>query len=380
MSLCRRTGASRCVRLLAVLAWILAAVPAPAHVVGLSSITLRIEDGKLGVHMTYASREMLLLAAVDANDDGQLAPNEFEFAQKQLEAIAADMLEVQFDGTAARPTAVESRLFLESNDIYFHMTYPVGLSDRLRLRSVVLPKLSRGHRQYVELQDSAGNVRADKMLRVDNDVFEVDLRNALMPPSEAPAAATTPQTKHSFGSFLLLGVEHIWLGYDHVLFLLALMIVGGSFRSIVLIITSFTVAHTITLALATLDLVRVPGAIVEPLIAATIIYVGIENIVHRNLRWRWVLTFFFGLVHGLGFASVLRDLGIGAGSSTGVAVPLIAFNVGVELGQVVIAAVVLPVVWRLQKHPAFVPRYVTACSALVALAGGYWLVERTLLN
>jgi hydrogenase/urease accessory protein HupE len=134
-----------------------------------------------------------------------------------------------------------------------------------------------------------------------------------------------------------------------------------------------------TLALATLDLLRVQPSIVEPMIAASIIYVGVENVVHRNLKWRWVLAFVFGLVHGCGFATVLRDLGVGA-SGSGVAVPLVSFNLGVELGQLVIAALALPLIWKLKARPAFQLRIVPACSVLIALAGGYWLVQRTLLS
>jgi hydrogenase/urease accessory protein HupE len=175
----------------------------------------------------------------------------------------------------------------------------------------------------------------------------------------------------------MLGIEHIATGYDHLVFLLGLLVVGGTFRSVVKIVTSFTVAHSITLALATLDVIRFPATVIEPIIAASIIYVGIENLVRRDLDRRWRLAFAFGLIHGCGFASVLRELGIGANGS-GVAMPLLSFNLGVELGQITLAAVVLPVIWQLRQRPAFEPRYVPACSALIALAGGYWLVERIL--
>ena len=97
----------------------------------------------------------------------------------------------------------------------------------------------------------------------------------------------------------------------------------------------------------------------------------------RDLDRRWRLAFAFGLIHGCGFASVLRELGIGANGS-GILMPLLSFNLGVELGQITLAAVVLPVIWQLRQRPAFEPRYVPACSVLIALAGGYWLAERIL--
>src|SRR6185295_17497952 len=125
----------------------------------------------------------------------------------------------------------------------------------------------------------------------------------------------------SYGAFVLLGIEHILTGYDHLIFLLGLLLAGASFKNVAKIITSFTVAHSITLALSTFDLVRIPSAVVEPLIAVSIVYVGLENIFRRDLKWRWLLTLGFGLVHGFGFASALRSLGIGSG--TGAAMPLV---------------------------------------------------------
>ena len=136
-------------------------------------------------------------------------------------------------------------------------------------------------------------------------------------------------------------------------------------------------AHSLTLALATFDLVRIPPGVVEPLIAASILYVGLENLLRRDPKHRSLLTFGFGLVHGLGFASVLRELGIGAGGGASV-MPLLAFNLGVEAGQISVAALVLPLIWRAHLLRGGSPRFATACSALVALAGAFWLWERTL--
>ena len=115
-------------------------------------------------------------------------------------------------------------------------------------------------------------------------------------------------------------------------------------------------------------------------IAASILYVGIENLLRKDgvLGWRWVLTFAFGLIHGLGFAGVLHDMGIAKTGSAAV-VPLLAFNLGVEAGQLAIAAVVLPILWKLRDSRAFMRFGVPACSILVAAAGAYWLIERTLL-
>ena len=144
---------------------------------------------------------------------------------------------------------------------------------------------------------------------------------------------------------MLLGVKHIWTGYDHLLFLSALLLVCPTFKSAIQVVACFTVAHSLTLAFATLNLVWVSSRVVEPAIAASIVYIGIENLFRPEApKSRWLVTFVFGLVHGLGFASVLRDMGV-ASSTTGVAVPLVGFNLGVETGQLVIACLLLPAIW-----------------------------------
>ena len=114
------------------------------------------------------------------------------------------------------------------------------------------------------------------------------------------------------------------------------------------------------------------------LIAASIVFVGIENLVRRQVAARWLVTFGFGLIHGLGFASILRELGIGM-MGTQAAIPLLSFNLGVELAQVSIAALILPLVWRLQRRPSFLLKHVPALSLLITLAGVYWLLARTLV-
>ena len=139
---------------------------------------------------------------------------------------------------------------------------------------------------------------SERMLAANADGLEIDA---------VPAA-----TSSSFREFLTLGVEHILTGYDHLVFLLGLLIAGGSLMAAAKIITSFTVAHSITLAVATLGWINISPRIVEPLIAVSIAYVGLENIFRRDLNRRWLLTFGFGLIHGFGFASVLREMGIGS--------------------------------------------------------------------
>jgi hydrogenase/urease accessory protein HupE len=182
----------------------------------------------------------------------------------------------------------------------------------------------------------------------------------------------------NFWEFLVLGIRHIWTGYDHLLFLAGLLIVCRRLRVIVGIITAFTVAHSLTLGLAATNMVNLPNRMVEPLIAASILFVGAENLIRRGAepKGRWAVAFAFGLVHGFGFASVLRELGLGS-NGRGIALPLFSFNLGVEVGQITIAAIALPVVWQLRKSPGFIRRGVPIISAAVAATGLYWLLERT---
>jgi hypothetical protein len=178
-----------------------------------------------------------------------------------------------------------------------------------------------------------------------------------------------------FLEYLQLGISHIFLGYDHIAFLLALFFVRR-FVALLKIITAFTVAHTITLALAALGVVSLPSRLVESAIAISIIYVAAENLWRHNDaergEHRWRITFAFGLVHGFGFAAVLRELGL---PSQGLVRSLLGFNLGVELGQLAIAAVCWPIlVWVGRRTWAARVRVGVSC---VLLAFGLaWLVER----
>jgi hydrogenase/urease accessory protein HupE len=339
-----------------------------AHEIGLSVVELHVEQEQLSAQLTFAQSEVEALVAGEKRmtDNRILAPP--DSAGTGLEALALRALEVTLDERLLRASEVAVQPE-PNNTIQFRLSFPISAGSRLGVRSTLSAKLSPGDRQYLVVRRKAGQALAERILDGKSDTFEVDL--ARLSSSEAKPG--------SFRQFLVLGVEHILTGYDHVVFLLALLLAGGAFWNTAKIITSFTVAHSITLALAALDVVRIPSSVVEPLIAVSIVYVGMENLLQGDLRWRWLLTFAFGLVHGFGFASVLRDLGVGA-AGVGIAIPLVSFNLGVELGQVSIMLLVLPLIWRLRSQPFFVLRCVPACSALVTVVGGYWLLQRTLFS
>jgi len=180
-------------------------------------------------------------------------------------------------------------------------------------------------------------------------------------------------TSGSGAGFFRLGVEHILTGYDHLLFLVALLLRGGRLLSLLKIITAFTVAHSVTLALAVLGVVTIPDRIVEPAIAASIVWVAAENLLLRNSpSQRWLVSFLFGLVHGFGFASAIEPLALPRGR---LALALLGFNLGVEAGQALVVALLLPLL-LFMRGSAWEPRVVRTASLAVAAVGCAWLIER----
>lgn len=332
---------------------------ARAHEPGLSSSEFRATQDGLELVLTFAVGDMDNLFLLDTDADGKVSQLEFQYARSRIAALPSQAAVVTVDGITLTNSEPALRMD-QQNNIEFIVRYAQKLGSNFVYRCEIISQLPRGHRQFASLKDASGNVMAERLLTAED--------NELVYPQTAP--------KVTFFGFLTLGIEHILTGYDHLLFLFALLLVTRQFISAVKIVTCFTIAHSITLALATFNVVNIPSRIIEPLIAATIVYVGVENIIlKREPKRRWLLTFFFGLIHGFGFASVLRELGISSGS-TGIIVPLFSFNLGVEIGQIAVAAILLPFIWRFSRKPDFALRWVPACSILVALAGGYWFVTR----
>ncbi len=176
--------------------------------------------------------------------------------------------------------------------------------------------------------------------------------------------------------FLFLGIEHIAVGYDHLAFLAGVIMATTALGSLVKIVTAFTVGHSVTLALASLDVVSLPPRFVESVIALSIAYVAAENFLGRKLVDRWILTFFFGLVHGFGFSSVLRDLGLAPGHMV---LSLFSFNLGVEVGQLVFVLVLVPFLVAVGKSRWKEPVTATVSVAVMTL-GFYWFVERAVFG
>jgi hypothetical protein len=340
-----------------------------AHDPGLSTAVVNVFPDSIGVEATFARADIEALAPLDANHDGKVSAAEWRQARPSLELLLRETLIVRGNNDPTVLTEVGFQLDEKDN---FHVAGVLRAEGvKLTLESALIKRLPRGHRQFLSVLNAQGKPLGEALLSVEHDTLEVNREVAEARPSKPGA---------TFAEFLFMGVEHILTGFDHLIFLFGLLIAMSQFRATLWVITCFTLAHSATLALAAFDLVRIPHHIVEPLIAATIIYVGVENLLRLdNATGRWRLALIFGLVHGLGFATNLKEKVAGMNGEK-IVVPLLSFNLGVELGQIAVAALILPVIWWLRTEPALLRRVVPSCSALVVLAGAWWLVERTLMG
>jgi hydrogenase/urease accessory protein HupE len=330
----------------------LAPVTIDGHDPGLSSLVLKIEPARIVATLSLAAPDAHLAAGRDRND---LAASATAFA---LGAIELWVDGIRLDGRD------EASSTTDDGGTVVVVAFAVVPGQVLTVRSHVPSRLAPGHRQLLTISRGGGFPNIERMLTAQSETFALDSRMQLA-------------SGRSAAAFLALGISHILAGYDHLLFLAALLLGQRRLRDVVSTITAFTVAHSLTLGAAVLGLVRAPGWIVEPAIAASIVFVGVENLVRHQhaIAARWRVTFAFGLVHGFGFAGALDDLGIG-GMGSGIAAALASFNLGVEAGQVAAALVLWPVVQRLNTAPAARLRLAPACSLLVIAMGAYWFLER----
>lgn len=178
--------------------------------------------------------------------------------------------------------------------------------------------------------------------------------------------------------FVLLGIEHIATGYDHILFLVALLLAGGGFAYLLKIVTAFTLAHSITLSLAVLGIVNISSQLIESCIAASIIFVAIENIRKKKSEAHWSLVFGFGLIHGLGFANILREMDI---QGSKLVYTLVSFNLGIEMGQLVIVTIAWFLLNQIYKSKENIySKIKTGGSVAIGLIATVWFIERAFLG
>ncbi|MEY2934876.1 MAG: hypothetical protein RL033_5625 [Pseudomonadota bacterium] len=328
-----------------------------------------VSGSGLGVHTTLSLATAGRACLDGADAERRLEAADFEAYRTRFEACARDYYRIT-SGAEELPLRTASvRLSVEADVemmlVYARPTRSPLVFDAERLKRLV-PRAG-----VVITVTGVRTFLGQKVLRPDDSVFELPITQE----AEAPGTPPVP----SFGRYLRLGVEHILGGLDHLLFLCGLLVICRRVRSVIAIVTCFTLAHSLTLALADLDVVYLPAHIVEPLIAATIVFVGVENLWRRSEpegTWlgRKAVAFGFGLVHGLGFAAALRELGLGAYGASVVG-PMLAFNLGVEVGQLSVAALLLAVVWSLPRSGRWqqLPRL---ASLAIAGVGLFWLIQR----
>lgn len=337
-----------------VLAAVVTLAAAP-HDPGLSSLRVERVADAFVVHAAFANDDFRAAVAIDADNSGAIDAAELAAAQPLLERTVAPAFALGGRG----PLSIVAVL-ADNDDVELLLRFvpvPEGV-----LTAPFLERLSRGHRCYVAVVDAADAIISDALLS--------PLANEFMLPELSAPASGFGQA----GLFFLLGVEHILLGFDHLAFLLALLAAGVTLGRALWTITAFTVAHSLTLIGASLGVVGLPSLLVEAIIAASIVWVAAANLLSKSSTapHRWPLALGFGLVHGFGFAGVLADLDVGAATSI---VPLLTFNLGVEVGQLLFALLVVPMLWLvgLTVHG---PRARAFVSITVGLAGIFWFVER----
>jgi hypothetical protein len=307
-----------------------------------------------------AQRELILLAPeIDADQDGALDPEELAAATPALTRAVVGGIGVTADGALCAGALDRAWLLEGENGVVVRARYTCPqVPRRLSVTWPIFEGLAPDHRQVARI--AVGGTAANVVL---------DRAHA----SWTGGAAAGGGALGLAWSMLKMGIEHILSGADHLVFLLGLILVGGSLRSLVGVVTAFTFAHSITLALAALNVLTPSPRLIEPAIALSIAYVGVENLFVKDASRRWRITFPFGLIHGFGFAAALREIALPRAQ---IPVALVSFNLGVEIGQLGVLAVAVPLVIAARRAPAFERRGVRAISSTIALAGVVLFVVR----
>lgn len=358
----------------------LAAAPAFAHKPSDAYLRLTVQGQQLEQRFDIALRDLDRELQLDANDDGELRWGELRARAADVQTLAEQGATLQLtdrDGARCTPSAFQPLQIDSHSDGHYAVLIrhwqctatPQDLTLSYRLFAASDPT----HRGVTLL--TMGERRQTLVLAPDGAEQHLTLS------PEAPPTRLL--------SLFAEGVHHIWIGFDHILFLLSLLLPAVLIRlsiswhpapvfrpvlvEVLSVVTAFTVAHSITLALAAFDIVNPPSRWVESLIALSVVLAALNNLwpVLKNGRWR--LTFVFGLIHGFGFASALKDLGLARAALAG---PLLMFNLGVEVGQLAIVAVFVPLTWVMRKQRWYARWVLGGGSVLIALLALVWLVER----
>jgi len=357
-------------RLLCVLALTVLARVADAHPAPFSYLDLHLDaqqlHGTLVLHDFDAAYELGL-----ENPETLLEPSVARARADELLTIVGERLRIFADGERVAPQWQPVEVLAEGQSLSFAFTLARGAPPpaHIELDAVLFP-YDPVHQTFVNLYE-AGVLQRQSILDANDGRFE-------------HFTGTTDGRSAVVRTFVASGVEHILIGPDHLLFLLGLLLLGGSMTRLATIVTAFTLGHSVTLSLAALDLVRVAPTLIEPAIALSIVVIGLDNLLVRRRNaaapssaafdLRPWLAVAFGLIHGFGFAAVLREVGLPPGA---LGWSLAAFNVGVEIGQLAVVAVAVALLAAVRRYDVvWAERCVVFGSAGVIAAGTYWFAER----
>jgi hydrogenase/urease accessory protein HupE len=343
---------------------VLAIVPLAAHPAPFSFLDVRIAPGMLAGRLAVHNPDL----AFDLRLESETVLADPAMVERHRAAIAALLVpRLRFfaDGREVRWAPSTMRPLPDQDAVEMLWTAPVdGAIGRLTIAADLFP-YDPTHQTFVNVYEGGELTRQEVLNRerVSVDFF----------------TGTRQGLWAVFTGFTTSGVHHIAIGPDHILFVIGLLLLGGSLRRLLMIVTAFTLGHSITLALATLQIVDPPARIIEPAIALSIVFVGADNLLSgangRDVRGWAALA--FGLVHGFGFASVLRETGL---PNRALGLSLFAFNLGVEIGQAAIVLVVATALAAIRRRRPQLARYIAiGGSIVVTLAGAYWFVERVFL-
>ena len=363
-------------RVLLLLASLMMFSQAQAHKPSDSYLNLRVDDRSISGQWDIALRDLDFALGLDANGDAEITWAEVKAKHKDIAAYAFARLQLS-TGDAACPIEVSEHLIDDHTDgayavMRFRADCPARI-EKLQARYSLFHEIDPQHKGLLRLE------------------FQGASNAAIFSPESARQEfiMAEPDKVGQFLDYGREGVWHIWIGFDHILFLLALLLPAvvvrehktwqgvqafrPAFWSVLRIVTAFTVAHSITLTLATLGLVSLPSRWVESTIAASVVIAALNNVYPIFRERRWMMAFLFGLIHGFGFATVLADLGL---PRDALVLALIGFNLGVETGQLAIVAVFLPCAFLLRHTPLYRRLVLTGGSLLIALLACVWLAER----
>jgi hydrogenase/urease accessory protein HupE len=334
-------------------------VAAIAHTISLTYAEVAIHEHQVDWVVRVSIPEVDPLFGLDKDHDGIVDSRELQSGRNQIERYVTSRVAVVDAGRPLPVSVAGFRPWVDSAkhpfaEVDLEFNSPERSLQRVTLRCDVLSEVIAGHKTLARVE--AGG-RTRELVFENGRPVEIDARRTWMA---------------SFVDFVRMGILHIFTGYDHIAFLLGVVLIGGSFRTILKVVTSFTLAHSITLALAALNIVVLPSRLVESGIALSIMYIALENLFFKKFDRRWIVTFFFGLVHGFGFASALQEVHL-SGALLGTA--LFSFNLGVEIGQVCIVGILLPVLFYMGRL-SFSQTLVKVSSFIIFLLGSFWLWQR----